>query len=225
MAISASCHLISLLLFASIWIYYQYSIWHVPIRSLINVCIRNDSTDGVGVHKNNYLWQVKFQEYFHLSGTHDIDYRSLFIARLRKWIGARPGVIESSFQVSKNTVIASYPFQRNERRKWIWHLEDSSLIFIVNLDSYYKYLRYWSTNSIRACTLNNINEMEEQRIFFESVFERFSLMNSYRNNYVFLFFNKRDLFEQSLKTKPLSQFFPGYTGLSHKIALTSFRTK
>jgi len=89
--------------------------------------------------------------------------------------------------------------QRNHRSKWI-HCFDgvTAVIFVISLSEYDQVLREDEST----------NRMHESITLFES------LINSewfYKTNFI-IFFNKKDLFEQKIKTKDLKVCFPEYSG-------------
>ncbi|RKO97687.1 hypothetical protein CXG81DRAFT_11584 [Caulochytrium protostelioides] len=89
--------------------------------------------------------------------------------------------------------------QRSERRKWIHCFENvTSIIFCVALSEYDQTLLEESSQ----------NRMAESLDLFESIVNsRWFLRTS-----IILFLNKIDIFTEKLKTVPLADFFPEYTG-------------
>ena len=89
--------------------------------------------------------------------------------------------------------------QRSERNKWI-HCFDAvtSVIFCVALSEYDQVLLEDSHQ----------NRMAESLVLFESI------INSrwFQRSSIILFLNKIDIFKQKLARRPLSDYFPEYTG-------------
>lgn len=89
--------------------------------------------------------------------------------------------------------------QRSERKKWIYCFDNVTLvIFCVSLSEYDQFLLEDKAQ----------NRFQESLILFENV------VNSrwFSRTSVVLFLNKIDLFAEKLKTKPLKNYFPDYTG-------------
>jgi len=89
--------------------------------------------------------------------------------------------------------------QRNHRSKWI-HCFDgvTAVIFVISLSEYDQVLREDEST----------NRMHESITLFES------LINSewfFKTNFI-IFFNKKDIFEEKIKTKDLKICFPEYSG-------------
>lgn len=89
--------------------------------------------------------------------------------------------------------------QRSERRKWIHYFDDvRSIIFLEGLSGYNQVL-FEDTTS---------NRMKESLALFEEIMK----MSVFTNTPVFVFLNKKDLFEEMITRHPLSKCFPEYTG-------------
>ncbi|CAM9353694.1 unnamed protein product [Chrysoparadoxa australica] len=89
--------------------------------------------------------------------------------------------------------------QRNERRKWI-HCFDNvkAVVYLVGLSGYNQ----------RLFEESSINRLQESMKLFKQVVGN----PIFKDTPVFLFLNKKDLFEQQIKEAPLSVCFPDYTG-------------
>ncbi len=89
--------------------------------------------------------------------------------------------------------------QRSERKKWIHQFEDStSIVFCVDLSQYDELILEES----------NQNRIMESLVFFNSV------VNSrwfFRASIILLFCNVGH-FKEKLRSKPLSNYFPDYSG-------------
>ncbi|CAM9126625.1 unnamed protein product [Pylaiella littoralis] len=89
--------------------------------------------------------------------------------------------------------------QRNERRKWI-HCFDNvrCIVFLVGLNGYNQCLFEDSS----------VNKMQESLALFQQVVSN----PIFRSTPIFLFLNKKDIFETMIKRTPLTVCFPSYTG-------------
>lgn len=110
------------------------------------------------------------------------------------------GVSETRFQTGDMSIhLVDVGGQRSERSKWI-HSFDSvtSVIFCVALSEYDQVLLEDSSQ----------NRMAESLVLFESI------VNSrwFQRSSIILFLNKIDIFKQKLARRPLSDYFPEYTG-------------
>jgi GTPase SAR1 family protein len=84
--------------------------------------------------------------------------------------------------------------QRSERRKWIHSFEDvTSIIFLAALDEY----------DMCLDEDHNTNRLEESLRLFEEI----TTSNVFQPLSWILFLNKTDLFEEKIKTIPLSDYF------------------
>jgi len=89
--------------------------------------------------------------------------------------------------------------QRNERKKWIHCFDDvKALLFIVNLAGYNQVL-FEDTSK---------NRMHEELELFQEVTRK----PVFKDTPLFLFLNKKDLFETMLGEKDLVEAFPDYNG-------------
>jgi len=89
--------------------------------------------------------------------------------------------------------------QRSERKKWI-HCFDNvrCIIFLEGLSGYNQVL-FEDTSS---------NRMKESMELFREVVKN----PLFKNTPIFVFLNKKDLFEDMIKKYPLTKCFPEYTG-------------
>jgi guanine nucleotide-binding protein subunit alpha len=89
--------------------------------------------------------------------------------------------------------------QRSERKKWI-HCFDkvTSILFIVAMSGY------------DQCLIEDrdSNQMQEALMLFNNV------CNSpwFTKTSIILFLNKIDIFQEKIKTSPIADYFPDYTG-------------
>ena len=89
--------------------------------------------------------------------------------------------------------------QRNERKKWMHCFSDvSAILFIVNLAGY---------NAV-LFEDNNKNRMLEELELFQQVTNN----PLFAATPIFLFLNKKDLFETAIQDFPMSTYFPDYLG-------------
>lgn len=89
--------------------------------------------------------------------------------------------------------------QRNERKKWIHCFDNvACVLFIDNLAGF---------NAVMFED-NSKNRMIESL----ELFNKITFMRQFEKTPIFLFLNKKDLFEQLIKEVPLNRTFPEYTG-------------
>ena len=89
--------------------------------------------------------------------------------------------------------------QRSERRKWIHYFDDvRSIIFLEGLSGYNQVL-FEDTAS---------NRMKESLALFEEIMK----MKVFSKTLIFVFLNKKDLFEEMITRHPLNKCFPEYDG-------------
>jgi len=89
--------------------------------------------------------------------------------------------------------------QRSERRKWIHCFDDvKAILFVVSLAGYDQVMFEDPTQ----------NRMHEQLALFAQIVNN----PQFKNTPIFVFLNKKDLFEQMMRTTPLSKCFPDYNG-------------
>uniref|UniRef100_A0A6A7G7U2 G-protein subunit alpha 8 n=2 Tax=Hirondellea gigas TaxID=1518452 RepID=A0A6A7G7U2_9CRUS len=89
--------------------------------------------------------------------------------------------------------------QRSERKKWIKFFDDvQGILFVVNLAGYNQVL-------FEDQTKNRMNEALD-------LFEKIAKVPCFENTPIFLFFNKKDLFEEFLRGKNIDCCFPDYKG-------------
>eukprot|EP00752_Nemacystus_decipiens_P001424 g1404.t1 len=89
--------------------------------------------------------------------------------------------------------------QRNERRKWI-HCFDNvrCVVFLVGLNGYNQ----------RLFEDSSVNKMQESLTLFQQVVSN----PIFRNTPIFLFLNKKDIFESMVEKTPLTVCFPDFPG-------------
>jgi len=110
------------------------------------------------------------------------------------------GIVENEFDIEGNQFkIFDVGGQRSERRKWIHCFENVTALLFVGVLSEYNQALY------EDCT---VNRMEETLNLFDS------MVNSkwFSSTSTILFLNKKDLFEEKIKTIPLTScpVFHGY---------------
>jgi hypothetical protein len=89
--------------------------------------------------------------------------------------------------------------QRNERKKWIHCFDDvKAILFIDNLAGYNQVLFEDSSKNRMHESLELFNKVTYNKIF--------------ENTPIFLFLNKKDLFEAMIKEVDMNQAFPDYKG-------------
>ncbi|CAM9528289.1 unnamed protein product, partial [Laminaria digitata] len=89
--------------------------------------------------------------------------------------------------------------QRSERRKWMHCFDDvKAVIFLVGLSGYHQVLFEDSS----------VNRMQESLALFTEVAGN----PVFEKTPMFVFLNKKDLFEEMIATKSLSKCFPEYDG-------------
>jgi len=110
------------------------------------------------------------------------------------------GIVEVSFAFKNfNFKLFDVGGQRSERKKWIHCFEDvTAIIFCVNMSEYDQCLYEEDT----------VNRMHESLKLFDSI------CNSkwFTDTSIILLLNKKDLFEEKIKTSPLTIAFPEYKG-------------
>jgi len=122
------------------------------------------------------------------------------------------GIVESDLEQKFNNSIEGEPDtikfkvvdvggQRNERKKWMHCFDDvKAILFIVSLAGYNQVL-FEDNTKIR---------LTEDLELFKDITSR----KNFQNTPIFLFLNKKDLFETMIKEASLSHLFPEYDGPS-----------
>lgn len=108
------------------------------------------------------------------------------------------GIVENAFEIDGNQFkMFDVGGQRNERKKWIHCFENVTAVLFVAAISEYDQVLYEDENT---------NRMVEALNLFEEI------CNSrwFRDTAMILFLNKRDLFEQKIKTVSLKTCFDEY---------------
>lgn len=99
--------------------------------------------------------------------------------------------------------------QRNERKKWMHCFDDvRAVLFIVNMAGYNQVLFEDSTKN------RMIEELE--------LFEQITHNKIFLNTPIFLFLNKKDLFESMVTEVDMNRVFPDYTGGKNLIPAMEF---
>lgn len=110
------------------------------------------------------------------------------------------GIVETSFTVDKTSFrMVDVGGQRNERKKWI-HCFDSvtSVIFVAAISEYDQALFEDDTTNRVKEALSLFSETCNSEHFIDTSF--------------ILFLNKKDLFEEKIKSIPIVDYFPSYKG-------------
>jgi len=110
-------------------------------------------------------------------------------------------VIEFDFaEQGVNYRIIDVGGQRSERRKWLHCFENvTALIFVASLADYDQVLQESA----------EVNRMEESLKLFKEMCD----IQWFKNSHIILLLNKKDLFEEKIKTvNPKDFCFPNYTG-------------
>lgn len=76
-------------------------------------------------------------------------------------------------------------------------------------------MRWWVDSIL---TLNDTqNQMQEALLLFESIMS----LTWFKSSSIILFLNKTDLFKGKISEKPVSDYFPDYTGANHDFQATA----
>lgn len=110
------------------------------------------------------------------------------------------GIIETVFSVAKlNFRIVDVGGQRSERKKWIHCFQDvTAIIFCVSLIEYDMKLDEDRTTN---------RMMESLRLFAQIVNTKW-----FAETDIIMFLNKKDLFDEKIHKKPITETFPQYKG-------------
>ena len=98
--------------------------------------------------------------------------------------------------------------QRSERKKWIHHFDNvTAVLFVISIAEYDQVLE----------EDHSMNRMKESMNLFETI-----INNEYfKLKPIIIFFNKKDIFEEKIKTKGIKTFFPTYQGPPHSVVDSS----
>uniref|UniRef100_H2ZFG0 Uncharacterized protein n=1 Tax=Ciona savignyi TaxID=51511 RepID=H2ZFG0_CIOSA len=120
------------------------------------------------------------------------------------------GIIETTFEYKNlNFTLIDVGGQRSERKKWIHCFQDvTAIIFCVGLSAYDQVL----------AEDEETNRMRESLKLFESICNN----PFFANTSMILFLNKKDLFEEKIKTSPLTICFPEYMGENDYTAASEY---
>eukprot|EP01117_Protostelium_nocturnum_P012022 TRINITY_DN43_c1_g1_i1.p1 TRINITY_DN43_c1_g1~~TRINITY_DN43_c1_g1_i1.p1 ORF type:complete len:367 (-),score=122.72 TRINITY_DN43_c1_g1_i1:61-1161(-) len=124
------------------------------------------------------------------------------------------GIVNTEFQDGPiHFQVVDVAGQRSERKKWIHCFDDvKAIVFVVSLAGYNQVMFEDATH----------NRMHEALTLFESIVNN----PLFEKTPIFLFFNKKDLFERMIKEADLSKAFPEYTGGTDvKLALEFVKNK
>jgi len=110
------------------------------------------------------------------------------------------GIVEKSYKINNvDFKFLDVGGQRNERRKWIHCFQDVTAVMFVAAISEYDQMLYEDEKE------NRVHEAIQ-------VFKNISNSKYFQNSSMILFLNKKDLFEDKIKTVPLTVCFPEYKG-------------
>jgi guanine nucleotide-binding protein G(i) subunit alpha len=110
------------------------------------------------------------------------------------------GIVENSFEIDGNQFkMYDVGGQRSERKKWIHCFENVTAVLFVAAISAYDQVLYEDE------TTGRMHEALE-------LFDEITNSEWFVNTSTILFLNKKDIFEEKLKTIPLKDFFPEYQG-------------
>lgn len=110
------------------------------------------------------------------------------------------GIVTERYVIDKS-VFEMYDVggQRNERKKWLHCFEGvTAVIFVAALSEYDQMLFEDDTQ----------NRMTEALVLFKDI----SNQSAFAESSMILFLNKKDLFAEKVKIKPIKDYFPNYTG-------------
>jgi hypothetical protein len=110
------------------------------------------------------------------------------------------GIIETSFLIEGQPIkMFDVGGQRGERKKWIHCFDDvTAIMFIAAMSEYNQVLAEDRTR----------NRMAESLDLFQGI----ANLQWFVNAAIILFLNKKDLFEEKIKTIDIKDFFPDYEG-------------
>jgi len=114
--------------------------------------------------------------------------------------GKTTGIIETDFKIDDyNFKVVDVGGQRSERKKWVHCFQDvTAVLFCVALSEY----------DLKMYEDSSTNRMEESL----RVFKEISNNRWFMDTPMILLLNKRDLFEEKIKTSPITIAFPDYNG-------------
>ena len=149
------------------------------------------------------------------------------------------GITETLFELGQlNYHMFDVGGQRSERKKWVHCFEGvHCLMFVAALSGYDQclvedktavslaLLRFWEIifyETLLATLIANIpscmqNQMQEALLLFESIMS----LAWFKGSSIILFLNKIDLFKEKLAQKPVSEYFPDYTGAADDYSAAS----
>jgi len=106
------------------------------------------------------------------------------------------GIVETHFELQQvSFTLIDVGGQKNEQRKWLHCFESvSAVLYLVALDEF-------------DMTLEEDNHTNRFQASLE-VFATTTGLSWFNTNLCLLFLNKRDLFEEKIKTFPLNNYFP-----------------
>jgi len=151
--------------------------------------------------KRAEFWNLDAAPYYfeHVTRFAEEDYapteEDCIMARVRT-----TGIVVTEFDEGPvHFLVVDVAGQRSERKKWIHCFDDvKCLVFVVSLAGYNQVMFEDATH----------NRMHEQLNLFQQIANN----HVFSTTPIFLFLNKKDLFENMIQEVDLSKCFPEYTG-------------
>jgi GTPase SAR1 family protein len=114
------------------------------------------------------------------------------------------GINEYPFSINSVTFrMIDVGGQRSERRKWIHSFENvTSVMFLVAISEYDQTLRLEESGG------ETVNRLLESKALFQTILE----YPWFEHSSLILFFNKKDLLEEKIKTSHIKDYIPEYDG-------------
>jgi GTPase SAR1 family protein len=165
------------------------ALWNDPAISALIKQLQNDNYDALP------YWITNANRVFSSSYTP-------ILADVLRSRAPTTGIVEKDMKFEgTDFLVIDTGGQRNERKKWIYTYDQAkAVIFVVSLTSYCQYL-YEDGSSIAI-----VDSLE--------LFETTANLEYFTQSEIYLFFNRIDVFEERIKSVPLSQTFPDYSGPS-----------
>jgi len=170
------------------------------IADLIGTLWKSDCMKKVA-QKRNEFWNLDASDYYFDNVERFVQ--PDFVPNEEDCIMARvitTGIAVTEFdQAMVHFSVVDVGGQRSERKKWIHCFDDvRAIIFVVSLAGYNQVMYEDESH----------NRMHEELHLFKEVAHN----PTFEDTPLFLFLNKKDLFEKMLKEVPLTKCFPEYTG-------------
>jgi len=170
------------------------------LAPVIDALWKDPSIQGVFERRDEY-WNMDATPYY-LNEVYRIADNSfmpneedMIMARIRTTGIVVSEVVEKPYRFQ----IVDVGGQRSERRKWIHCFDDvKAIIYLASLSGYNQVLFEDSSENIMRESLKLFEEVVKNPLF--------------KNTPIFVFLNKKDLFEELIKVHSLKKCFPEYTG-------------